>query len=915
MASKDIFIKGARVHNLKNIDVRIPQNKLVVVTGVSGSGKSSLTMDTLFAEGQRRYVESLSSYARQFMKSMQKPDVDFIEGLCPAIAIEQKVSARTPRSTVGSMTEIVDYLRLLFAKIGKTYSPISGKEVSKHEVSDVVEFIKACKHESKILVLIPIQQSASKDLSFYFEDMIQKGFSRLYTRSTKSYLSLEDAVSTKPSIDLEDTYVLIDRFVAKDFDQDELYRISDSIQTAFDETLGDVFILLDDKKLHHFSNRFELDGIRFEEPTPNFFSSNNPYGACTECEGFGQVLGIDASLVIPNKNRSVHEGAVACWSGDKMAEWKKQFITETKGRFPIHRAIKDLSEEDYHLLWHSTHGIHAFFRMVEENLYKIQYRVLQARYRGKTECGSCKGSRIRKDALYVKVNQTDIATLLSMPISSLHLWLSGLSLSKHDASIAQRILQELHARISTLLNVGLHYLTLNRTANTLSGGESQRIQLTRVIGSNLSDSLYILDEPSIGLHARDTENLIRVLKQLKDLGNTVIVVEHDDQIMRHADYIIDIGPLASHLGGEVVAASDYKQLLKNTSSLTAKYLSGALQVHIPHPTRAISNKIKLSDCRQHNLKGFDVMFPLHTLTVVSGVSGSGKTTLVKHILYPALRNALGDYSVKPGEFGELSGDYKELHAIEMVDQNPIGKSSRSNPVTYIKAYDDIRNLYASLKVSKIRGYGPGHFSFNVDGGRCDMCKGEGETVVEMQFLSDVHLTCEVCKGKRFKKEVLEATYKEKSIADVLDMSVDQAIEFFAAEKKIKDKLSLLSQVGLGYIKLGQSADTLSGGEAQRVKLASFLDKSFSTKNMLFIFDEPTTGLHFHDINKLLLSFQALIENGHSIIVIEHNPDVIRNADYIIDIGPEGGAGGGELVFCGSLSDFKKSKKGYTVKYI
>lgn len=911
-----ILIKGARVHNLKNVQVEIPRNKLVVVTGVSGSGKSSLTMDTLFAEGQRRYVESLSSYARQFMKSMQKPDVDIIEGLCPAIAIEQKVTSRTPRSTVGSMTEIIDYLRLLYAKAGRTFSPVSGEEVSRQEVSDVVQFIQKQAEGTRVLILVPLAAHAENNAAYYFSDLLQKGFTRLYHAKEKNYLQIEDCIEAdSKSLVWSDYSILIDRLVTRNFEPDELHRIADSIQTAFDETNGDVYLEVNGKRLHHFCNRFERDGMRFEIPTPQFFSSNNPYGACPDCEGFGMILGIDPALVIPNRNLSVYEDAVVCWKGDKMAEWKKHFIRETKDRFPIHRPVKDLTQDEYHLLWNAKNGIQAFFKMVEENLYKIQYRVMQARYRGKTLCPSCQGARIRPDALYVKVQDKHIGELLNMPVGRLYTWMQNLKLNVHDETIARRILTELNTRLQTLLDVGLHYLTLNRTANTLSGGESQRIQLTRVIGSNLTDSLYILDEPSIGLHARDTERLIRVLHRLRDLGNTVVVVEHDDQIMRASDHIIDMGPLASHLGGEVVAAGPYKTLLKNKNSLTAQYLSGRLEVKLPEQKRTPTHFIQLNGCRQHNLKDVQVKIPFNLICVVSGVSGSGKTSLIKHILYPALLNAKGDYSIKPGEFDGIEGDVQRIESVEMVDQNPIGKSSRSNPVTYIKAYDEIRNLFANLKLSKLRGYGPGHFSFNVDGGRCDQCKGEGETIVEMQFLADVHLTCEVCKGKRFKQEVLEVQYKEMSIADVLDLSVDQALELFRNEKKIHDKIKLLADVGLGYIKLGQSADTLSGGEAQRVKLASFLDKSYHQKKMMFIFDEPTTGLHFHDIQKLLTSFHALIEQGHSIVVIEHNPDVIRNADWIIDMGPEGGEEGGYVVYAGDKKGFLKLQKGYTAKFL
>ncbi|HPI53235.1 MAG TPA: excinuclease ABC subunit UvrA [Chitinophagaceae bacterium] len=911
----DIKVKGARVHNLKNIDVVFPHNKLIVVTGVSGSGKSSLTMDTLFAEGQRRYVESLSSYARQFMRSMQKPDVDLIEGLCPAIAIEQKVISRTPRSTVGSMTEIIDYMRLLFAKAGRTFSPVSGREVKKDEISDVIQYIQQLPKGTRIQVIVPLPENAKKSLTYYLEDILHKGYSRIYLPTKKETLPIEDILAEGSTLNVDEAYLLIDRIVVKAFEQDELHRLADSLQTAFDETNGDLFIEIDQQRIEHFCNRFELDGMRFEEPSPNFFSSNNPYGACPDCEGFGMVLGIDPNLVIPNKNLSVHEGAVVCWNGDKMSEWKKQFIYDSKSNFPVHKPIRELSKEQYDLLWKSPHGIDAFFKMVSENLYKVQYRVLQARYRGKTKCASCEGSRIRKDALYVKINNTSIAELLDLPVEKVMEWMRNLTLNDHDKVVSKRILTELEARLQTLLDVGLNYLTLNRTANTLSGGESQRIQLTRVIGSNLSDSLYILDEPSIGLHARDTHRLIGVLKKLRDLGNTVIVVEHDDQIMRDADYIIDIGPFASHLGGEVIAHGNYKELIKNKKSLTARYLNGELKTGIEKHARKVINKITLSHCTLHNLKDVQVTFPLNMLCVVTGVSGSGKTSLVKHILYPAMKNHLGDFTVKPGDHEALTGDVSAIKAIEMVDQNPIGKSSRSNPVTYIKAYDEIRTLYAAQHLSKVRGYSPGYFSFNVEGGRCDHCKGEGEIIVEMQFLADVHLTCESCKGKRFKPEVLEVLYQGKSITDVLDMSVDEAIEFFSKDRKIHDKLNCLAQVGLGYIKLGQSSDTLSGGEAQRVKLASFLDKSFANKKILFIFDEPTTGLHFHDIHKLLQSFEALIEQGHSIIVIEHNPDIIRNADWIIDLGPEGGEGGGHVLFEGTYAALKTSKSGYTAQFI
>jgi excinuclease ABC subunit A len=916
--NKNIIIKGARVHNLKNIDVTIPHNKMVVVTGVSGSGKSSLTMDTLFAEGQRRYVESLSSYARQFMKSMDKPDVDVIEGMCPAIAIEQKVTSKTPRSTVGSMTEINDYLRLLFAKVGRTFSPISGQEVKKDEVQDVVQFICKQKTGSKILILIPL--SIKGNTTDLLENLMHNGFARLYEKEQQKVIRIEDALADEKLINkVKNLYVLVDRLVQKDFDEDELHRINDSVQTAFEETNGDVFIEIDGDTITHFCNRFELDGITFEEPNPNLFSSNNPYGACAKCEGFGSVLGIDETLVIPDRSLSIYDGAIACWRGERMQEYLQAFIkASTKNNFPIHKPIKELSKEQYNLLWNGNEnavGIWSFFKMVEENLYKVQYRVLQSRYRGRAKCPECGGTRLCKEASYVKIDNTTIGNINCLPAKDVKNWLQKIVLNEQDEQIAKRILIELHSRLDVLIDVGLGYLTMDRTANTLSGGESQRIKLTRIIGSNLTDSMYILDEPSIGLHARDTNNLIRVLKTLQQLGNTVIIVEHDEQIMRDADYIIDMGPLASIHGGEVIAEGNYAALIENKNSLTGRYLKGELSVLINESVRKIVNKITFTACSQHNLKNFDVSIPLNCLSVITGVSGSGKTTLVKHIIYPALKNALGDYTIKPGEFEKLSGDVSRITSVEMVDQNPIGKSSRSNPATYIGVYDVIRELFANQHVSKTRGYKAGNFSFNVDGGRCDTCKGEGETIVEMQFLADVHILCESCKGKRFKEDLLEVTFREKNISDVLHMSVDEAIELFADEKKIVEKLRALSNVGLGYISLGQSSDTLSGGEAQRVKLASFLDKSYQKEKILFIFDEPTTGLHFHDINKLLKSFNALIENGHSIMVIEHNMDVIKNADWIVDLGPEAGEDGGHLVYSGALDGLKKIKASITGQWL
>lgn len=917
--SEDIFIKGARMHNLKNIDVVFPKNKFIVVTGVSGSGKSSLTMDTLFAEGQRRYAESLSAYARQFLMRMDKPDVDYIRGLCPAIAIEQKVTARTPRSTVGSMTEIYDYLRLLYARIGKTYSPVSGKEVKKDSVSDVVDFIRTLPHGDKVQILVPFITRNKRSLKEELDILMHKGFSRIYASGEDKPIRIEEALEEDSLTKGKKLYVLIDRIVVKEFDEDDIHRLSDSVQTAFYESEGDCIIEVNGEKLHPFNSRFEADGIQFDEPTPNLFSFNNPYGACPTCEGFGMTLGIDEDLVIPDKTLSVYEGAVAPWKGEKMSEWQRFFIREaSKYNFPVHKPIALLSDKEYELLWNGNshvEGIKQFFEMVSQNLYKVQYRIMQARYRGKTTCPDCKGSRLRKEALYVKVANKNIAELLKMPAGDLQVWFDTLKLNEHDEVVGKRILLEIHQRLKTLLDVGLSYLTLNRTANTLSGGESQRIQLTKFLGSNLTDSLYILDEPSIGLHSRDTERLINVLKSLRDLGNTVVVVEHDEMMMHEADHIIDMGPLASHLGGEVIAEGNEKAIIANENSLTGKYLSGTLKIQSPTVKRKSKNNIRIEGCRQNNLKDISVDFPLNMLCVVTGVSGSGKTTLVKQTLYPALQKHFGESSDKPGIYKSLSGDLKSIVQVELVDQNPIGKSSRSNPVTYIKAWDEIRKLFAKQPLSKMRGYVEKHFSFNTDGGRCDTCKGEGEVIVEMQFLADIHLLCESCKGKRFKDEVLEITYRTKNVFDVLEMSVDESIEFFKDEKKIAKALQPLSDVGLGYLKLGQSSDTLSGGEAQRVKLASFLGKGKDSNKVLFIFDEPTTGLHFHDINKLLSSFDALIENGHSVIVIEHNTDVIKAADWIIDLGPEGGAGGGQLLYEGEPEGLRKVKESFTGRYM
>lgn len=931
----DILVKGARMHNLKNVTVAFPRNKLIVVTGVSGSGKSSLTIDTLFAEGQRRYAESLSAYARQFMARMVKPDVDYIKGLCPAIAIEQKVITRTPRSTVGSMTEIYDYLRLLFARAGKTISPISGKEVKKDDVTDVVADVKKMQAGSKVLVLVPFKQHANRETREELNILMQKGFSRIWSKTggegeilrIEELLELNDkelqqklaAPKKGKTASVNPVYVLVDRLVTKDFEEEDLHRLSDSVNTAFYEGEGEMYLEINGMELHHFSNRFELDDIVFEEPVPNLFSFNNPYGACPVCEGFSQVLGIDNDLVIPDRRLSIYEGAVAPWKGEKLGWWKDQFVkTAGKAGFPIHKPVAELTKEQYQQIWKGmggAHGIDDFFKEVEQNLYKVQYRVLLSRYRGRTTCTSCEGYRLRKEALYVKVGGKHIGELCEWQVRDLKKWFDQLQLSEHDKQVAKRILLEIHQRLQTLLDVGLGYLTLNRLANSLSGGESQRIQLTRSLGSNLTNSLYILDEPSIGLHSRDTERLISVLKSLRDLGNTVVVVEHDEMMMREADHIIDMGPLASHLGGEVIAAGNYDEIIRNPQSLTGKYLTGELKIEVPAVVRKWNRFITVEGAAQNNLRNITVQFPLNSLCVVSGVSGSGKTTLVKQVLYPALKKMKGEPAEKVGLHNKISGDTDYISQIELVDQNPIGKSSRSNPITYIKAYDTIRDLYSKQPLSKMRGFQAKHFSFNVDGGRCDACKGEGEQVVEMQFLADVHLTCDVCGGKRFKEEVLEVQYKNKSIFDVLEMSVDEAIEFFKEEKNIRQAIQPLDDVGLGYIKLGQSSDTLSGGEAQRVKLASFLGKGKGAGHMLFIFDEPTTGLHFHDIRKLLASFQALIEQGHSLIVIEHNTDVIKSADWLIDMGPEAGDAGGQVVYTGVPSGIKKSKESYTAKFL
>ncbi|MEM6965333.1 MAG: excinuclease ABC subunit UvrA [Bacteroidota bacterium] len=927
---KGIHIKGARGNNLKNVDLTIPRNKLVVVTGVSGSGKSSITMDTLYAEGQRRYVESLSSYARQFLMRMKKPEVDYIKGICPAIAIEQKVSTRNSRSTVGSLTEVLDYLRLLYARIGKTFSPISGNQVRKHEVRDVVDFIQKQKVGTKVQLFIPLQQKyKDRLLKQELNLLLQKGYTRIFFK--KELLRIEDALEDsnlklEKTVDFyagKDLRILIDRFaVRSDEDVEHTQRIADSVQTAFYESEGECIVdVLDTKKVQTFNNRFELDGMTFLEPTHQLFNSNNPYGACPQCEGFGRVMGIDENKVIPNPSLSVYDGAVAPWKGEKLGKWKDWFLEAAhKFDFPVHRPWQDLTKAQKKLVWAGNkyfEGIHAFFAELEAKTYKIQNRVMLARYRGKTICPTCDGGRLRPEATYVKVGDRAITDLTDIPLDELLEFFQKLKLSKHDHQIAKRLLLEVTNRLQFMLDVGLGYLTLSRTSATLSGGETQRINLTRTLGSNLTSSLYILDEPSIGLHPRDTDRLVKVLKSLRDLGNTVVVVEHEEDIIKSSDYLIDMGPEAGINGGEVVYAGDFKKIFKLAKdSLTTAYMSGRKAIPIPKFRRSFTDAIELKGARQNNLKGIDVKFPLNTLIVVSGVSGSGKTTLVKQILYPALKRHLGEsHPIAPGFHDELTGSLKRITQVEMVNQNPIGRSSRSNPVTYVKAYDTIRNLMASQQLSKIRGYAPKHFSFNVDGGRCESCNGDGEQVVEMQFLADVRLECEECKGKRFKAEVLDVRYQEKNIHEILDLSIEEALEFFADAKDVIRKIKPLYDVGLGYIKLGQSSSTLSGGEAQRVKLASFLTKERTSERILFIFDEPTTGLHFHDIQKLLDALNALVEKGQTVLVVEHNMEVIKSADWIIDLGPEGGKGGGHLVFQGVPEDLVQVKESYTGNFL
>lgn len=915
-----IQIKGARVNNLKNIDVDIPKNKLVVITGMSGSGKSSLAFDTLYAEGQRRYVESLSSYARQFMGRMNKPEVDYIKGIAPAIAIEQRVITSNPRSTVGTSTEIYDYLKLLYARIGKTISPISGREVTKDSVSSVVDFALNLEEGTTLTLLAPLVPSHGRKLKEELSLLLQKGFVRVVYQD--SMQKIEGIIDDKSiaNKDLQDGEVLIvvDR-VRIEQDDDTVNRLSDSVQTGFFEGKGELY-MEEGGQRHHFSHKFELDGMVFEEPTPNFFSFNNPYGACRRCEGYGKIIGIDPDLVIPDKSRSVYDGAIAPWRGEKMGEWLQVLVKSSlKFDFPIHRAYMDLTNEQKEILWTGNKyftGLNQFFEELEAQTYKIQYRVMLSRYRGKTDCPDCRGTRLRKDATYVKVGGKSITDIVLMPLEEALEFFNTLPLVGNEQVIAKRLLAEINNRLQFLCDVGLSYLTLNRLSNTLSGGESQRINLATSLGSSLVGSIYVLDEPSIGLHPRDTQRLISVLKSLRDVGNTVVVVEHEQEMMEAADYLIDIGPEAGINGGEMVFAGTYPEILKDDKSLTGQYLSGKSQIEVPKKRRPWSNSITIKGAYENNLKGIDVEFPLNTFTVVSGVSGSGKTSLVKRILYPALQKSIGNYSgEQTGVYDTIEGDIAQVEQVEMVDQNPIGRSSRSNPVTYVKAWDEIRALYANQAAAKAAGLKPAAFSFNVEGGRCDVCQGEGEVKIEMQFMADIVLPCEACGGKRFKQFVLDVQHKNKSVADVLELSVDEAIAFFSDQPKILAKLQPLQDVGLGYVKLGQSSSTLSGGEAQRIKLASFLIKGNNSKKTLFIFDEPTTGLHFQDIKKLLKSFDALIALGNSILVIEHNMDMIKSADWVIDIGPEGGNKGGKLVFAGLPEKLILCKDSYTGQFL
>ena len=921
-----IIIKRARVNNLKNLSVAIPRNKLVVITGLSGSGKSSLAFDTLFAEGQRMYVESLSSYARQFLGRMEKPDVDYIKGVSPAIAIEQKVNTRNPRSTVGTTTEIYDYLKLLFARIGKTYSPVTGKEVKRDSVTDVVNAINNLKRGTRIMVACPLHIKKGRKAADELNLLLSKGFARILMNGEVKFIEEligvpEASSKKKKPLKIEgEIEILIDRASVAPDDEDTTFRLSDSVQTAFFEGEGDCNIYAEGHSVTHFSDRFELDGMKFTEPSVNFFSFNNPFGACRTCEGFGKILGIDEDLVIPDKSLSVYEGAIAPWRSEAMSEWAKPLIKNgIKFDFPIHRPYHELTQAQRDLLWTGNDffdGISDFFKHLESKSYKIQYRVMLSRYRGRTNCPDCRGTRLRKDAQYVKIADTSITDLVLMPIEDVLIFFEKLGLPLYEQKISERILTEIRSRLGYMVKVGLGYLTLNRITSTLSGGEYQRIKLATSLGSALVGSMYVLDEPSIGLHPKDTARMVEVLKSLRDLGNTVIVVEHEEEIMRAADQIIDIGPDAGSHGGELVFQGAIKEINGKVISHTTDYLSGKEKIPVPSMRRKWSDSIIVSGARENNLKNLTVKFPLGVLTVVTGVSGSGKSTLIKKILYPAMGRLSGSVAESPGKYDRLEGDVSRITQVEFVDQNPIGKSSRSNPISYVKAYDAIRQLFSDQPLSKQRGYKPSHFSFNVEGGRCETCQGEGEIKVEMQFMADIYLKCESCNGKRFKQEVLEIEVNEKNISDILNLTVEEALVFFHGKKGIYDKILPLGDVGLGYVKLGQSSNSLSGGEAQRVKLASFLGKNSAEGNILFIFDEPTTGLHFHDISKLLKAIHALVDQGHTVIVIEHNLEIIKCADWIIDLGPEGGEKkGGNLLFEGTPEDMVKKPTGYTTTFL
>ena len=913
-----ILIKNAQVNNLKHLSVAIPRNAFVVITGLSGSGKSSLAFDTLFAEGQRMYVESLSSYARQFLGRMEKPAVEYIKGVAPAIAIQQKASTKNPRSTVGTTTEIYDYLKLFFARIGRTYSPISGKEVKHHTVSDIVDYVHSFEDDSKVMISCPLKPNGERKLEKELELLLQKGYTRVM-RNGEVFL-LEDLLELG-KIEKGNYEILIDRLTVQKEDEDNQFRLSDSIQTALFEGHGNCKITLPGLETRTFSDGFELDGISFELPSVNFFSFNNPYGACKRCEGFGNFLGIDRDLVIPDKELSVYEGAIAPWRGETRRGWLEPLLK--KGidfNFPIHRSYEELTDQEKELLWKGNAyfgGLNAFFEDLESKTYKIQYRVMLSRFRGRTACPDCRGTRLRKDTSYVKIAGKSITDLVLMPIEDALHFFQTIQLSAHETKLANRLLKEISSRLEFMNQVGLGYLMLNRLTSSLSGGEYQRIKLATSLGSALVGSMYILDEPSIGLHPRDTDRLIEVLQALKNLGNTVIVVEHEEKVMRAADQLIDIGPEAGAKGGELLFQGSIEELIAHGQTYTAKYLRGEEKIFTKECNRPWKDSIILKGARENNLKNLTVQFPLHTLTVITGVSGSGKSTLVKKILFPVLGRHLGTVMEEAGKYDKLEGDYKKVTQVEFVDQNPIGKSSRSNPVTYVKAYDVIRILFSEQPLSRQRGYKPAFFSFNVDGGRCEACQGEGSVTVEMQFMADIHLTCESCKGKRFKNEILEVTYKDKNISEVLNMTIDEAVAFFREKSQLVNRLLPLQEVGLGYIGMGQSSNTLSGGEAQRVKLASFLGKG-GTKtgdHILFIFDEPTTGLHFHDIRKLLRSVNALIEQGHSVLIIEHNTEVIKCADWVIDLGPEGGNRGGNLSFAGTPEDLAKEKNNFTGAYL